>query len=155
MKFLNLSALLRPKETCHTSQTELSIVTYKKELLKKGHLLSGYPFRWGSHSLKNTSLARYKSSKINVILNRRHEIDGKSRKTDTRQVTSFPPSWRAVTSCAVNLAMETDFTRCVNSRLGKQSDLLGKRPTYFTWGLVGPIVHSTKAYVKQKEGEAR
>lgn len=32
--------------------------------------------------------------------------------------TSFPPPCRAVTSCAVNLAMETDFTRCVNSRLG-------------------------------------
>jgi len=31
--------------------------------------------------------------------------------------TLFPPPWRAATSCEVNLAIDTDFTRCVNSRL--------------------------------------
>lgn len=31
--------------------------------------------------------------------------------------TSFPPFWREVTSWEVNLAIDTDFTLCVNSRL--------------------------------------
>ena len=31
--------------------------------------------------------------------------------------TWFPPSWSEPTSCAVNLAIEIDFTLCVNSRL--------------------------------------
>lgn len=34
--------------------------------------------------------------------------------------TLFPPSWSAATSCEVNFAIDTDFTRCVNSRLGKK-----------------------------------
>lgn len=31
--------------------------------------------------------------------------------------TSLPPAWRAATSSALNLAIDTDLTRCVNSRL--------------------------------------
>lgn len=50
-------------------------------------LLSGSLIFWVSKSFKNDSLARW-----------------------------FPPFWRASTSCVLNVDMETDFTRCVNSR---------------------------------------
>lgn len=49
--------------------------------------------------------------------------------------TWFPPSWRALTSCEVNLAIDTDFTLCVNSRLEKCKQLKAGKASYLPLSL--------------------
>lgn len=45
--------------------------------------------------------------------------------------TWLPPFWRASTSCEVNFAMETDFTRWVNSRLYNTKNINSLRENNF------------------------
>lgn len=104
----------------------------------KSNLESGNEFSWWSHSLRNISLARYEKNVLSNNVNRLYDvhffscfwnqqctktiffyIEKKERKRIIIGRTSFPPCWREATSWEVNLAIDTDFTRCVNSRLGK------------------------------------